>query len=330
MIRYNNGIPGMTSLVELAVFVAVVDTGSFARAAGRLRLSPAMVTTHVARLEAGLGTRLLNRSTRRLDLTESGRVFLDHARGILDAVAQAEGAVRQTDGQPVGRVRIDAPASVGAKLILPLIPACRRRFPGIIVDLSLGDRGTSYRPDGADVLIRIGPAPADAFRPVDLDWVRFILVAAPSYLADHPRPERLDDLHGHDCILYSSREAPGGDRWRFLQDGQIVWLRPRPALTFNDGAAINAAAIAGAGIAQTLDLLADDALKDGRLVSLLPECCGVTSPVVMTCPGGARVGEAVRAVADFLEQRMRSPALRSPGEALRSPGEDWAAGRPSQ
>lgn len=288
------------------MFVAIVDAGSLARAAAQLRLSPSMVTTHLARLEQGLGTRLLKRSTRRLDLTDSGRIFLDHARGILDAVGRAQDAVRRGDGRPSGRVRIDAPAGVGGRLVMPLLPPCREQYPDIVIDLALGDRGTLYRADGADILVRVGTPPADAGQPVTLGLARYIMVAAPAYLARHGTPAGLPDLLDHDSILYASRETPDGRRWQFRKDGETVWLRPRPALTTNDGAAMIAACAAGAGIAQTLDILAADALAGGSLVRLLPDLPPLTVPVVLTCPG-ARAGDAaVRAVAGFLAGHVAS------------------------
>ncbi|MFV3075022.1 LysR family transcriptional regulator [Niveispirillum fermenti] len=299
----------MPSLAELQVFVAIVEAGSLARAAAQLRLSPSMVTTHLARLEQGLGTRLLKRSTRRLDLTDTGRIFLDHARGILDAVGRAQDAVRRGDGRPSGRVCIDAPAGVGGTLVVPLLPACRAQYPDIVIDLALGDRGTLYRADGADILVRVGAPPADAhqdIRPVTLGMARYIMVAAPAYLARHGTPVGLPDLLDHDGILYASRETPDGRRWRFQGEGEALWLRPRPALTFNDGAAMIAACAAGAGIAQTLDILAAAALADGSLVRLLPGLCSLTVPVVMTCPGGRAGDAAVRAVAGFLADHVTS------------------------
>lgn len=297
----------MPSLIELQVFAAIVDAGSLARAAAHLRMSPSMVTTHLARLEEGLGARLLKRSTRRLDLTDSGRVFLDHARAILEAVNRAQEAVQRGDGQPVGHVRIDAPAGVGTVLVLPLLSECRDRFPGIVIDLGLGDRGTLYRADGADILIRVGAAPADAGRIVTLGTAHHFLVAAPAYLSRRGIPLVPRDLEGHDGILYASRETPDGRRWQFVRDGETQWLRPRPALTFNDGLALTSACAAGAGLAQTLDILAAPFLANGGLVRLLLDWTPLSTPITMTCPGVRAGDAAVKAVAGFLSERV--PAI---------------------
>jgi DNA-binding transcriptional LysR family regulator len=304
----------MDRFASLEVFVAIVDTGSFARAAARLRMSPAMATTHLARLEERLGVRLLNRTTRRIDLTEQGRTFLEEARGILETLAAAESALRRGDRRPSGRVRIDAPASVGMRFIVPAMAALRAAYPDIVVDLSLGDRGTIFRTDGFDILLRVGDAPPSDRISIPLGQTRYLLVASPVYLAKRGRPSVPDDLLDHDCILYSSVEAPGGDRWRFSQDGVLQWLRVPAALTFNDGAAIAEAAIAAAGLAQTLDMLVADPLADGRLVSILDRWTAATSPVVLTCARDRYEATAVKAVMAFLADEIEWPCAVPAGD----------------
>ncbi|WP_044564031.1 LysR family transcriptional regulator [Azospirillum sp. B4] len=302
----------MTQIVELMVFTTIVDVGSMSRAATRLRLSPAMVTMHLARLEANLNAKLLNRSTRRLELTDQGRLFLSHARGILEAVTAAEAAMREADGRPTGRVRIDAPASLGRRLILPLVPACRQAYPGIVIDLSLGDRGTLYRPDGFDIILRVGTVPDMARTTIKLGTGQLQLVASPSYLARRGCPRTPEELNDHDCILYSSVESPGGNRWRLTRGGASTWLRPKPALTFNDGAAMTEAAIAGAGIAQILNILVAEPVADGRLVVLLPDWPPAPSPVTLTLGRDGEVPAAVKAVFDFLTDHLRRDSLTMP------------------
>ncbi|MEA1652860.1 LysR substrate-binding domain-containing protein [Nitrospirillum sp. BR 11164] len=302
----------MTQIIELMVFTTIVDVGSMSRAATRLRLSPAMVTMHLARLEASLDAKLLNRSTRRLELTDQGRVFLSHARAILDAVAIAEVAVREADGRPTGRVRIDAPASLGRRLVLPLVPDCREAYPGIVIDLSLGDRGTLHRPDGFDIMLRVGTVPDTTRKTVKLGIGRLLLVAAPDYLTRRGVPRTPDDLNTHDCILYSSVESPGGNRWRFIREGASTWLRPKPILTLNDGGAMTEAAIAGAGIAQILDILVAEPVAKGTLVALMPDWTSAGVPVTLSLGRDGEVPAAVKAVFDFLATRLKWDALAMP------------------
>ena len=205
----------MDRLAELEVFVSIVDSGGFARAARKLRMSPAMVSTHLSRLETRLGVKLLDRTTRRIDLTQRGRSLLDDARHILGSLAAAEASVRGGGGVPSGRVRIDAPSAVGSRFIVPAIPAFRARYPQIVLDLSLGDRGSVLRPDRFDIVVRVGePGQSDAYVQ-SLSETRFVHVASPVYLARRPAPRTPDDLAEHDCILYASVELQADNRWRF-------------------------------------------------------------------------------------------------------------------
>ena len=289
---------------ELEVFVAIVDLGSFAKAAKRLRLSPAMVTTHLNRLEERLDVRLLNRTTRRLDLTEQGRLFIEDARRLLDDLSAAENGLRRGERRPAGRVRIDAPASLGTLHLVPALSQFKAAFPEIVIELTLGDRGTIYRADGFDILLRVGAAPPTDYLTRSLGETRFILVAAPAYLARRGTPRAPQDLLHHDCILYASVESPGGDPWRFRESGEMLRIRPPAAYTFNDGRAISEAAIAGNGIAQTLEMLVRAPVAEGRLVSLLENWTTATAPVVVaSAPDRYRL-PAVRAVMDFMAERI--------------------------
>jgi len=283
----------------MEAFVAVAETGSFTRAAARMRLSAAMMTIHVSRLEEHLGVRLFNRTTRRVDLTADGRQLLEQARAALDAFAAVERQARPGSGLS-GRVRLDVPASIGHAFIIPALPEFRRLFPEIVLDLTLGDRGTFFRVDGFDLVIRIGEALLTGWRASTLGVTRIIGLASPDYVRDHGLPDRPEDVAHHRCILYASVEEPGGSAWTFFEDGKRVRIRPPASFTFNDGAAIMAAARASLGIAQNLEMLARQDLALGSLVQVLPAFVGPELSVVLT---GARARidlPHVRAVRDFL------------------------------
>lgn len=293
----------MDRLTSIEAFIAVVDTHSFKRAAARLRLSPAMISTHVARLEENLGVRLFNRTTRRVDLTEHGRQFLPHAREIIHAFASAEGSVRPGGGLS-GRVRVDAPASLGYGFVVPALKAFRERHPDIIVDLTLGDRGTIFRADGFDVLIRVGEAPLSGWVSRTLGLTTLTCLASPEYLAIHGEPGDLDALNDHRCILYASVEAPGGSPWVFRRDGKLTRIRPPVSFTFNDGAAISRAAIDGLGLCQNLGMLVGDALQSGVLRPVLEDWTADPVPVVMMTAKDRYALPYVQAVMDFLESAI--------------------------
>lgn len=292
----------MDRLRSLEVFVEIVDRGSMSRAADALRMSPTMVTTHLAHLEARLGKRLLDRSTRRLALTREGQRFLEDTRRILAGLRAAEETVRGGGNAPRGRVRIDAPASVGHHYLLPAIPAFRAAYPEVAIDLSFGDRGIVFRPDGFDVLVRVGetyPENADVRM---LGSTRMILVAAPDYLARCGTPVSLADIEEHNCIIYAAVDQPGGHRWNFTIDGATRWLRPNAVLSFNDGDAIAAAAVAGLGIARTLEMLVVGELATGRLVRLFGDVEAEPIPISAFAPDDRCDSPAVAAVLDFLER----------------------------
>lgn len=285
------------------MFVAIVDSGSFGRAAERLALSPTMVSAHLARLEDRLGAQLIHRTTRRFTLTPQGRLFLEDARAILEAIGEAEGRVRRSDGGPVGRIALDAPGSLGLRYIVPALPQLRAQHPNIMLDLSIGDRGTVFRPEGFDMLIRVGVPAEGKGEVVTLARTRLVQVASPDYLARRGEPATPDDLHDHDCVLYATVERPVG-QWRFARAGERRSLRPAGVATFNHGDAIAAAAVAGIGIAQTLEMLIGPELASGQLKPILTEWDCDDVDIQLFIPQDRMKRPAVRAFADFLRTRI--------------------------
>lgn len=293
----------MDRLTAIEAFVAVADTGSFTRAAARMRISAAMMTVHIARLEEHLGTRLFNRTTRRVDLTEEGRIFLPHAHTALAAIASAQDAVRPGKGLS-GRVRIDAPASIGHAFILPALEEFHRLHPDIVVDLTLGDRGTVFRIDGFDIVMRVGEARIAGWVTLPLGETRQFCLASPAYLERHGAPSHPDQVAGHRCILYASVETPGGAPWAFRVDNRLHRVRPPAVFTFNDGAAIMAATRAGLGIAQNLEMLARRDLREGHLLPVLLDYATAPVPIVLMSAKERHALPHVRAAMDFLSTRV--------------------------
>lgn len=293
----------MDRLTALEAFIAVAEARSFTRAAAHMRLSTAMMTLHISRLEQHLGARLFNRTTRRVDLTEDGRHLLDHARAAVGAYAAAERALHPSQGLS-GRVRLDAPASVGHAFIVPALAEFHRLHPDIVLDLTLGDRGTLFRLDGFDIVLRIGETPMSGWQSAAVGHTRLICLASPAYLEGHVTPTTPDDIGRHRCILYASVEEPGGHPWAFTVDGRTVRLRPPAAFSFNDGAAIMAATRAGLGISQNLEMLARRDLAQGTLVPVLPNMASAPLPVMLTGAKDRLALPYVRAVLDFMVERI--------------------------
>ncbi|MEV4932099.1 LysR family transcriptional regulator [Sphingobium sp. LMA1-1-1.1] len=293
----------MDRLTGFEVFVAIVDSGSFSRAAERLALSPTMVSTHLARLEDRLGTRLINRTTRRFGLTPHGHMFLEQARAILEAVEQAESLVQMRDMGPSGRVALDAPGAIGLRFVVPALPQLRALHPRIALDLSVGDRSMMFRPEGFDMLIRVGVPAEGKGEVINLGHTRFVQVASPDYLARRGEPVTPDDLHDHDCVLYATVDRPVG-QWRFVRGKERRSLRPASVATFNHGDAIAAAAVAGVGIGQTLEMLVAPELASGRLKPVLTEWNRESVDVQLFIPQDRVKRQAVRAVAQFLRDQV--------------------------
>ncbi|AEG51145.1 transcriptional regulator, LysR family [Sphingobium chlorophenolicum L-1] len=289
----------MDRLTGFEVFVAIVDSGSFSRAAERLAMSPTMVSTHLARLEDRLGTRLIHRTTRRFALTPQGHVFLEEARAILEAVDQAESRMRMSDMGPSGRVALDAPGAIGLRFVVPALPQLRALHPRIMLELSVGDRSMMFRPEGFDMLIRVGVPAEGRGEVINLGRTRFVQVASPDYLARRGEPGTPDDLHDHDCVLYATVDRPVG-QWRFVRGKERRSLRPASVATFNHGDAIAAAAVAGVGVAQTLEMLVAPELASGRLKPVLTEWNRESVDIQLFIPQDRMKRQAVRAVADFL------------------------------
>ncbi|AJR23282.1 MULTISPECIES: LysR family transcriptional regulator [Sphingobium] len=293
----------MDRLTAMEAFVAVAEAGSFTRAALRLNISTPMVTLHVRRLEEHLGVRLFNRSTRRVDLTAEGGHYLTYAQAALDAVATADMAVRPGAGI-AGRVRLDAPASMGQAFVMPALAEFQRAHPQLILDLTLGDRGTFFRVDGFDLVIRAGEAPPTGWKTLTLGTTRLICLASPDYIAQHGQPSEADDLTQHRAILYASVEMPGGNPLQLRHGDRTVRVRPPTAFTFNDGAAILSATLAGLGVGQTLEMLARDHIRAGRLIPLLPEANWPRLPVVLMGAPDRIALPHVQAALAFLTERI--------------------------
>jgi len=294
----------MDRFAALEVFVAIVDNGGFSRAAGRLNMSPAMVSTHLARLEERLGAKLIERTTRRIDLTPQGRHFLEEARTILTTLAQAEAAARRGAQGPSGRVQIDAPGAIGLRFLVPALSRLRALHPEIVLDLSVGDRGTVFRTDGFDLLVRVGEPGEGRGHVVPLGETRFVQVASPDYLARRGTPRTPEALLEHDLVTYATAASPIGHRWRFWRDGEMHWLRPLGVAAFNHGDAIARAIEAGVGIGQTLEMLVVPEIAEGRLVPILTEWNRNHVPIQLVMAEDRAARPAVKAVADFLRDSV--------------------------
>lgn len=293
---------------EMEVFVRVVASGGLSAAARSLRMTPSAVSKLLARLEARLGARLINRSTRSLTLTPEGQVFHDQAVRVLADIDEAERAVASS-ARPRGRVRVNASVGFGAHWLIPLVPAFTARYPEVALDLVLTDQVVDLMDARTDVAIRVGPMPASSLMARKLLETRMAVVAAPDYLARRGTPETPDDLAAHDLIGFNFTRHLAG--WPLLTtDGQKIIHRFDSPVTAGDGETARALALAGAGLARLSLIHIQPDLDAGRLVKVLePFNPGDIEEVRAVYVGhGGRLPSRVRVFLDFLAETVRADA----------------------
>lgn len=257
----------MDKLRGMETFVAVVECGSFTGAAARLEMSAVMVGKYIALLEGQLGTRLLERNTRRQSLTDAGRVYFDEARRVLEQVANAERSVERLRLAPAGTLRVSAPVSFGASIIAPLTASFLQAWPEVRVELDLTNRMVDLVDEGIDLAIRIGDIQRTDLVAKYLAPYRMAICAAPDYLARHGTPQTPADLAGHQCLSHTVWTAR--NEWRLPGTAEEVRWRRDAVLRCNDGYALRMAAVAGAGLLLQPEVLLAEDLANGRLVRIL-------------------------------------------------------------
>ncbi len=306
----------MDQLAAMKSFARVVDLGSFSRAADALGLSRAMVSTHVAALEKRYGVRLLNRTTRRVALTSEGERYLGHCRRVLRELQSAEDELSHARERPQGRLRVDVPGPFGRHLLIPALPGFLARYPELSVDIRINDRVIDLVAEQVDVAVR-GGSIADpnlvARRAVGSRW---ITCASPDYLDRHGWPESLADLGRHRLIGYLAPASARPRPWTFDDGGQRHELAAEFRVTSDSPEALLLAAVSGAGIIQTMDLLAARALEQRELVVILPGTSVRGPPVSVVYPQAGHKLAKVRAFTQFtvdLLQRWQRRVARVTG-----------------
>jgi len=294
----------MDRLSSMTAFVRAVDVGSFAGAAVALGISPQMVAKHVRYLEARMGVRLLNRTTRKQSLTEVGRAYYDRCKLALAEVDWADALADEAKGTPRGRLRINASVSFGAQRLVPVITEYLERFPEVEIDLVLNDRFVDLVEEGFDAIFRIGVPSETNLIAHELAPFRVTACAAPDYLRRRRIPSTPTDLADHECVGYTQWPDPNVYVWRFIRDGRIVEAQVRSRLRVNNAAALLQAALAGFGIVFIAEDLARDALRDGTLVRVLPNYDSPTRPVHLLRHPDRRPTPKLRAFIDIVTEQL--------------------------
>lgn len=294
----------MDRLRAFEVFTAVVGQGSFIRAADKLETSPANVTRYVNELEEMLGARLLNRTSRRLSLTEAGKTLYDRALSILEEVAETEAIASSAAMQPRGRLRINAPLSFGILHLAPLWPRFIARYPDIQLDISLVDRLVDLVDEGFDLAVRISRGGSPSLISRKIAAIGHFVCASPDYVAKHGAPQTPDDIRHHRCIAYAY--SASADEWRLLdKEGKVHTVPVSNIFHTNNGETARAAALAGLGLFLQPTFLTGELLRQGRLVRLLPDYRAPELDVLVVYPSRRYVSAKVRVMVDFLAEAFQ-------------------------
>jgi DNA-binding transcriptional LysR family regulator len=304
-VKWNNA---MDRLQELAVLVAVVDHGSLAAAARRLRRSAPAVTRALAALEERVGARLVERSTRRLSVTEAGRAFAERARALLNEYDSAVGGFADTSLR--GLLRVTAPLQFGRRHVASLVIGFLEAYRDMRVELVLNDRNLDLIEEGIDVAVRIGTLADSNLIARRVGEVRRILVASPAYLAKRGTPKKPADLAAHDTILGMAREEPS--EWRFGPPKRTKIVRLSPRLLVNETEARLVAARAGQGITRVLSYQVSEELKAGSLIRLMSGFEPPAWPVHLVVASGGHKAPKVRAFLDYAAERLTKLAVIRP------------------
>lgn len=287
----------MQNLEDVLAFIRVVETGGFSRAAERMGLSKSIVSRRVARLEAELGVRLLNRTTRGIAPTDAGLEFKTRCVEILNELEAAREAVACRERDVAGTLRLAVPLSFGIARLAPAIAAFAVQHPRVAVDLSVSDRFVDLVAEGFDAAIRVGVLADTSLMARRLGAIETLVVASPAYLTAHGTPERPQALSKHDCLIYS---AGSRETWQFRANRKWLSIRLLGRFRADNGEVLRAAALKGLGITALPDFLVADCLARGDLIRLLADYPMLEAGIHLLRPAGGQAPARLSALGDYL------------------------------
>lgn len=293
----------MDRLTEMEAFATVVDQGGFTDAARKMGISKSAVSKHVSSLEARLGARLLNRTTRRVSPTEIGLVYYDRARRVLNDAGEADSIVTAMQSAPSGVLRMSVATDFGVSLLSPVLDEFLTDFPEISVNMVLKNRYVELISEGFDMSIRVGEMEDSSLRARKITETTQRLIASPKYFQAHGRPLKIDDLNEHRLLHYSNQAS--ANVWKITApSGEVRQVRGTGWLTVNDGQSLLNAAVKGMGIAYLPSFLYHDAMARGQVADVIPDLPPTTLGIYAVYPPGRFTQPKVRAFIDFLVERF--------------------------
>ncbi|VXB80058.1 LysR family transcriptional regulator [Massilia sp. 9I] len=299
----------MDRIKAMQVFVRIVEANSFTKAAETLNLPRASLTASMQALEAHLGTRLLQRTTRRLSLTPEGERYHQQCAEILAAIEAAEAPFLGEQGKgPQGLLRVELPGTLGRARIVPRLGEFRAAYPGIALTITLSDRLVDLTEEGLDCAVRVGVLQDSSLVARPLGSMRFLIAAAPAYLAAHGNPATLAELEGHEGIVHFSGRTRRAFDWELHDAGLTHKLALRSAIAVNDAEANLLCALQGLGLAQVGRYQARPWLESGGLVEVLPGVAPTSMPVSLVYPQGRMASARLQAFAGWLGELFAADA----------------------
>ncbi len=295
----------MDTLTAMRLYCAVVENGSLAAASRSLGISPSVVSKQLSRLEDRLGARLLNRTTRRISVTEVGSAYFDRCKRIVADVDEAEAAVSLSHMAPRGLLKITAPTTFAHRHVTPHLPQFIELYPEVSVQVQVNDRIADLVDEGLDLAIRIAHLKDSSLIARRLAPNHRSIVATPDYLKRRGIPECPDDLLEHDLVTWGDGN-PIND-WHFVVNGREQVIRTRSTVTINNGDSILAAVLAGGGLAMLASFMTGEYVQSGRLLPVLDEFVHEDVPIYAVYPSTRHLSPKVRAFVDFLA-RTYGPA----------------------
>ena len=290
---------------QISTFVEVVARGSLSAAARAEGIAPAMIGRRLDALEARLGVKLLQRTTRKLVLTDEGAAFLEHCQRILSELEDAESAVAERSAKASGHLLVSAPAGFGRQHVAPLLPSFLAEHREVTLNLNLNDRVVDVVGEGVDVAIRIASLSDSSLVGVKLADNQRVLVASPAYLKRHGAPNSLSDLARHNCLAISSEGSQRG--WSFRENGKIVTLKVAGNMVCNDGAVLHDWALDGKGLAWRSMWEVGAEIDAGRLATVLDQFAAPGNEIYAVFAQRRRLPLRIRAFVDFLRHTYAQP-----------------------
>ncbi len=294
-------------LGDVEAFIRVVEQGTVSAAAVALGTTPSVLSRALARLESRLGVQLLRRTTRRLSLTDAGKLYLEQTRSAFSQIEEVERNIRGQDGELSGRVRMSVPTTYGHHRLPPLLSAFSQQYPAVRVELSITNRNVDLVAEGYDLAIRLGQLPDSGLVGRKLEDARLCLVASPQYLARAGVPATLEMLGEHICLPFIMPSSGKIGPWLFCLDGEnIEWLPQANVEVSDDVLGIVSLAESGLGICQTYDFIIREKVLRGQLVEILPELNGRTRPFSIIYPPHRQLSAASKALIEFILDNTRA------------------------